>query len=368
MPKYLRTFLPAVAAFAAAALAAAAEPSEKPVDEAIYDRIKSLSGDWTGHMEDPLAGPPVAVRYEVASAGRAVVEYQNTGESFEAMTVYFLAGGKLGARHYSAAGNQPAFKLGAESTGDLVLLAFDGGTGFDADHDGHVHQGEIRFVSPDRIEQRWFHYVGPKEQGVTHWFLERKTAEAKPAPVEPTPRAGGRFQREAFKRGQSAFEGDAHLCLNSAKGERPLRIAPLVLVVLAGLAADAVGGILLRVEGQLRFRGVEQVDVEPVGDADEKPEDVGEFLGRALLAPGVERRALCLGQPLKQLDQLRRLDRQRHREVFRAVEAIPVALGDEFAQSLPQFGQIPHVATLAQPPLRRNGLNLRRNGFASPSP
>ena len=62
-----------------------------------------------------------------------------------------------------------------------MKLEFDGGTGFDADHDGHVHQGEIRFVSPERIEHRWFHYVGPKEQGVTHWFLERKPAEAKPA-------------------------------------------------------------------------------------------------------------------------------------------------------------------------------------------
>jgi hypothetical protein len=187
MPKYPRTFLPAVVAFFAATLAVAAEPAEKPDDRAIYDRIVSLAGDWTGHMEDPLAGPPVTVRYEVASNGRAVVEYQNTGQSFEMLTVHFLASGKLHATHYSAAGNQPAYKLGDGSTADLVLFEFDGGTGFDADHDGHVHQGEIRFISPDRIEQRWFHYVGPKEQGVTHWFLERKAAEEKPAADEPEP-------------------------------------------------------------------------------------------------------------------------------------------------------------------------------------
>jgi hypothetical protein len=187
MPKYSRTFLPAVAAFCACALAAAAPPAEKPDDRAVYDRIVSLAGDWTGHMEDPLAGPPVSVRYEVASAGHAVIEYQNAGQSFETLMVYFLVNGKLHATHYSAAGDQPAYKLGGESTADLVLLEFDGGTGFDADHDGHVHQGEIRFVSPDRIEQRWFHYVGPKEQGVTHWFLERKLAEEEPAPAEPKP-------------------------------------------------------------------------------------------------------------------------------------------------------------------------------------
>jgi hypothetical protein len=89
---------------------------------------------------------------------------------------------------YSPAGNQPAYKLGDGSTRDLVQLDFDGGAGFDADHDGHVHKGEIRFVSPERIEERWFHYVGPKEQGVTHWFLERDRTlrvdpEAAPAPV-----------------------------------------------------------------------------------------------------------------------------------------------------------------------------------------
>jgi len=182
MPKYPRTFQPVVAAICALAFAGTAAPAEKPDDRAVYDRIVSLAGDWVGHMEDPLAGPPVAVRYVVASAGRAVIEYQDIGQGSEMATVYFLANGKLRATHYSGAGNQPAYKLGGESTADLVLLELDGGTGFDPDHDGHIHQGEIRFVSPDRIEQRWFHYVGPKEQGVTHWFLERK-----PAAVEEKP-------------------------------------------------------------------------------------------------------------------------------------------------------------------------------------
>ena len=32
---------------------------------------------------------------------------------------------------------------------------------------GDDPEGEIRFVSPDRIEHRWFHFVGPKELGST---------------------------------------------------------------------------------------------------------------------------------------------------------------------------------------------------------
>jgi len=188
MPKYSRTFLAAVAAACAVTLALAAVGASAPDDKAIYDRIVSLAGDWTGHMEDPLAGPPVTVRYEVASGGKSVIEYQNPAGSLPSVTVYFLANDALRAVQYSSAGNQPAYKLGGESTSDLVYLEFDGGSGFDADHDGHVHKGELRFVSPERIEHRWFHYVGPKEQGVTHWFLERNPPEeAKPEAPVPAP-------------------------------------------------------------------------------------------------------------------------------------------------------------------------------------
>lgn len=181
MPKYSRTFLAAVAATGALAFAGDAGAAAPASDQAIYDRIVSLAGDWNGHMEDPLAGPPVSVTFEVASGGKAVIETLRPGDSLPAVTVYFLANGKLRAVQYSAAGNQPAYKLGRESTADLALLEFDGGTGFDPNHDGHVHKGELRFVAPDRIEHRWFHYVGPKEQGVTQWFLERKLAAEKPA-------------------------------------------------------------------------------------------------------------------------------------------------------------------------------------------
>ena len=188
MPKYSRTFLAAVAAACALALAPDAFGASAANDKAIYDRIVSLAGDWTGHMEDLLAGPPVTVRFEVASGGKAVIEHQSPAGSLPTVTVYFLASGKLRAVQYSPAGNQPAYKLGGDSTAELVQFEFDGGSGFDADHDGHVHKGELRFVSPERIEHRWFHYVGPKEQGVTHWFLERTppaeaTPEATPSPA-----------------------------------------------------------------------------------------------------------------------------------------------------------------------------------------
>jgi hypothetical protein len=184
MPKHSRTFLSI--SLMLAAIVPTGALGETPADAAVYDRIKSLAGSWNGRMEDPLAGPPVTVRYEVVSGGKAVIEYQNPGQSFEMVTVYYLANGKLHATHYCGAGNQPAYKLGGDSTADLLKLEFDGGSGFDPAQDGHVHQGEIRFISPERIEHRWFHFVGTKEQGATHWFLERQPATpAKPATLAP---------------------------------------------------------------------------------------------------------------------------------------------------------------------------------------
>jgi len=187
MPKKSRTVLSIALLSGIVALGPAL--ADAPADAAVYEWIKSLAGSWSGRMEDPLSGPPVTVRYEVVSAGKAVIEYQNPGQSFEMVTVYYLANGKLQATHYCGAGNQPAYKLGSDSTADLVKLEFAGGTGFDPAHDGHVHQGEIRFIAPDRIEHRWFHFVGPKEQGATHWFLER-TPATPASPLPDTPMSG----------------------------------------------------------------------------------------------------------------------------------------------------------------------------------
>jgi hypothetical protein len=186
MPKSLRTVLAITLLSGSCALPALADGVDH---RAAFDLIKALAGDWAGRMEDPLAGPPATAHFELASGGQAVVEWQNTGQSFESVVTYFLSAGKLRATLYSGAGNQPGYRLGKDSTAELLLFELDGGTGFDSNRDGHVHRGEIRILAPDRIEERWFHYVGPKEQGVTHWFLERVPATPAPAAPGPAPAA-----------------------------------------------------------------------------------------------------------------------------------------------------------------------------------
>ena len=109
-----------------------------------------------------------------------------------------------------------------------------------------------------------------------------------------------------------------------------LRALSVVLGVLARIAAHALGGILALVEHDLvRGRG-EQIDLELVRDPQQVDEHVGRLEPHALAALRVEIAALLLGEPLELLDELGRLDRQRHREVLRRVELVPIALGREF--------------------------------------
>ncbi len=153
-----------------------------PDHVAAFQQLARLAGSWSGRMEDPLAGPRVTVRFMVASNGKAVVEIQNPDQPWSALTVYALAHGELEATHFSPAGNQPRWRLGRKSTDTHLLLELDGGRGLDAGEDGHVRGGEIRLLSADRIEQLWFHYVGPKRLGTTHWFLQRDPVATEAAP------------------------------------------------------------------------------------------------------------------------------------------------------------------------------------------
>src|SRR5262245_32210614 len=136
-------------------------------------------------------------------------------------------------------------------------------------------------------------------------------------------------------------KGDAHLF---GKGERPL----LVFGVLGGATADLVGGILFGVRGELATSGLQQVDVEAVRQPDEEPQHVRHLVRDAAALGLAELRALLFRQPLEQLDELGGLDGQRHREVLRAVEALPVALRDEGPHARPQLLEIPHAGTVRQ--------------------
>ncbi|HEX3530549.1 MAG TPA: hypothetical protein VH988_26095 [Thermoanaerobaculia bacterium] len=159
-----------------AAPALRAETPVGPVDaQAVFQTLKGLAGTWEA---PPLqeGTPPVKVVYAVSANGNVVVETLFQGTPHEMMTLYYLEGGELWGAHYCAAGNRPQFKLdtAASKPGEFVF-AFNGGTGFDAAKDSHIHSGTIT-LKGDGLDNDWTSWAGGKQTGDHRFVLKRVAA------------------------------------------------------------------------------------------------------------------------------------------------------------------------------------------------
>jgi hypothetical protein len=93
------------------------------------------------------------------------------------MTVYHLDGDQLVATHYCAMGNQPRFKLDPASTASEGLhFAFDGGSNMKPG-DAHVHEGTIRIVDADHVEETWTAWKDGKAHHEMTFSMTRKLGE-----------------------------------------------------------------------------------------------------------------------------------------------------------------------------------------------
>ncbi|HXO22832.1 MAG TPA: hypothetical protein VOA87_23190 [Thermoanaerobaculia bacterium] len=138
--------------------------------KAAFERMKKLAGDW----KSADTGSGTAVRYQVTSAGNAVMETLLPGSHEEMVSMYYLDGGNLVMTHYCSAGNQPHMRLdAANSTADALVFAFDGGTNFDPAKDGHIHSAKIAWKG-DRLESEWNFYQGGKEVNTKKFQLSRQ--------------------------------------------------------------------------------------------------------------------------------------------------------------------------------------------------
>lgn len=163
----------------AAAQASEAARTARVDGKAALERLKTLAGEWRGHVvtED---GPPAEVVYSLTAGGSTVTERLFPGTAHEMVTMYHLDGNDLVLTHYCAMGNQPRMKL-AQATGtDPVELRFDfaGGTNMDPAKDAHMHSGRVTLRGADRLEAEWAVYDKGKQTGSNRFFLDRVKAAA----------------------------------------------------------------------------------------------------------------------------------------------------------------------------------------------
>jgi hypothetical protein len=157
----------------ATALLLAAPPARALDGKTAFESLKKLAGDYLGHVET-ADGPAATARYELISAGTAVMETLFGGTEHEMRSVFFLDGGELVMTHYCAAGNQPQMKLdSAASTPEKLVFAFVGGTNLDPMKDGHIHSGRMGLTADGRLENEWDFYAGGKHAATHKVFLNR---------------------------------------------------------------------------------------------------------------------------------------------------------------------------------------------------
>ena len=134
---------------------------------------------------------------------------------------------------------------------------------------------------------------------------------------------------------------DSGNCFFSRTFERP---SVPILVGATRIAAHLLDGITPLVNRDFLVGRGDRIDVEPFGDADEIDRAIGQLMGDRAFLVRVQRLALGLSQPLEVLQQLADLAGQRHGEIFRRVERLPVPLPGEADQASIRIVQAVHDA------------------------
>jgi hypothetical protein len=139
---------------------------------AAFEKLKGLAGRWEGSVDTP-DGPASVVEYRVTAAGKTVVEVMFPGSEYEMVSVYYMDGDRLVAKHFCAMGNQPEMKLDGKASSENELhFAFTGGTNMDPAKDTHMHGGKIA-IRGDRLENEWMVFTTGKQEGANRFYLSR---------------------------------------------------------------------------------------------------------------------------------------------------------------------------------------------------
>ena len=148
----------------------------------VFDQLKGLKGTWEGQPEgqgdkaeaEAEASGPVTHEIQVSAAGTVVMETMGPGTDHEMINMYHLDGDDLLLTHYCAGGNQPQMRLDLDqSTADLLVFDFVGGTNLDSATDHYIGSARIEIVDTDHMESVWGAYTGSEQVATMTFHLER---------------------------------------------------------------------------------------------------------------------------------------------------------------------------------------------------
>jgi len=145
--------------------------------KAIFEKIKSLSGDWIATKGEHKGKVTLSVR--VIAGGSAVVEREFPGSPMEMITVYHMDGNDVMLNHYCMLGNQPRMKATMGDQKNTIVFSFVGATNLASINDAHMHQGKMTFIDRDSIKTTWTMFVNGKAAEEHSFEMTRKKKERK---------------------------------------------------------------------------------------------------------------------------------------------------------------------------------------------
>lgn len=178
----MRTVLAGVAIAAICLPILAAQEEEKPPVRAIeedarFEALKGLAGEWLQVDGDGKVSEEVALMYRVTACESVVVETLHPGTRMEMLTVYHMDRDDLVMTHYCAMRNQPSMKAEAEVKDKRLGFVCDVVGNVESHDDAHMHALTLMFEDDDRLGHEWGMFEGGKIAKKVEMSFVRKVDE-----------------------------------------------------------------------------------------------------------------------------------------------------------------------------------------------
>lgn len=142
---------------------------------AMFDRIKSLQGEWVSPDENGKMA--TAAVFTVSSNGSVVREVMMPGTPMEMTNIYHLDGPAVVVTHYCAIGNQPTMRATAANPDGSISFTFDRVANLATPKSIYMGSLKVIFTDHNHITQQWTTLTAgkPAEEHAT-FTLTRKGA------------------------------------------------------------------------------------------------------------------------------------------------------------------------------------------------
>lgn len=162
----------------------AADQAAPPEAQKSFDTMKSLAGNWEGHVTVEPPQPemsdikPLHITMRVTSRGNALVhEMQEAGTPLDSthydhpVTMFYVDGGHLTLVHYCDAGNRPRMVARPSADGKTVEFDFSDVSG-SLDY-GHMHHAVFTLIDSNHHLEDWTYMMPGDKPMHAHFDLKR---------------------------------------------------------------------------------------------------------------------------------------------------------------------------------------------------